>query len=117
MTTLANLLVILLFLSGLYTVLGLLCGLLELAEATLVRPYRRRPLEHRSIRRNRPRRRPGSASAALAERRAVLPARYRESRAQRAPTPPRPRGEGRGEGDGHGGSDLHSPGWRCRHGR
>ena len=74
MTTLANMLVILFFLSALFTALGLLCGLMELAEATLVRPYRRRLVEHRSVRRRRPRRRSGLASATLPERRAGLAA-------------------------------------------
>ncbi|MGA7980461.1 MAG: hypothetical protein WCA32_09550 [Chromatiaceae bacterium] len=56
MTTLANLLVILLFLSALYTVLGLLCGVLEIVQGTLAKPHRRRLVE-RGARRKRPRRR------------------------------------------------------------
>jgi len=75
MTTLANMLVILFFLSALFTAFGLLCGLIELAEVAFVRPYRRRPVEHRSIRRRRPRRRPASAAGALPARRAIVPAR------------------------------------------
>jgi hypothetical protein len=56
MTTAANLLVILAFLSALYTLLGLLCMVVERAQALLARPYRRR-ITHRVKRRpTRPRR-------------------------------------------------------------
>jgi hypothetical protein len=42
MNTAANLLVILLFLSALYTFLGLVCGLVEKLQEVMARPYQRR---------------------------------------------------------------------------
>jgi hypothetical protein len=62
MDTLANMLVILLFLSALFTVLGLLCGVMEAAQDALARPYRRR-LAERGKRRRRPHRRPAAVYA------------------------------------------------------
>ena len=59
MSTAANLLVILIFLSGLYTLLGLLCAVAEKVEAILAaRPAKRRRLSREPHRRT-PRRLPG----------------------------------------------------------
>jgi hypothetical protein len=59
MTTIANLLVILIFLSGLYTLLGLICAVAEKVEATLAaRRHQRRRLRREPHRRI-PRRPPG----------------------------------------------------------
>jgi hypothetical protein len=77
MTTLANLLVILLFLSALYTVLGLLCGVLEIVQGTLAKPHRRRLVE-RGARRKRPRRRVDAGSAGMRPQR-VPKLRLRDS--------------------------------------
>lgn len=55
MNTAANLLVILVFLAGFYTVLGLLCGIAEKARELTARPYQRRRMR-RSTRRRTPRR-------------------------------------------------------------
>jgi len=64
MTTAANLLVILAFLSALYTLLGLLCMVVERAQALLARPYRRRATTRRVTRRPlRPRRAKGGRAA------------------------------------------------------
>jgi hypothetical protein len=56
MNTAANLLVILIFLSGLYTLLGLLCVFVERAQDLLARPYRRRITRRGTRRPIRPRR-------------------------------------------------------------
>jgi hypothetical protein len=64
MTTLTNMLVILFFVSALFTVLGLLCGVADMAQAALTRPCRRRTAE-REARRRRPRRRPQPASGTV----------------------------------------------------
>jgi hypothetical protein len=69
MTTLTNMLVILFFVSALFTVLGLLCGVADVAQAALTRPYRRRMAE-RGARRRRPRRRPPPASGTVRSPRA-----------------------------------------------
>ena len=63
MTTAANLLVILAFLSALYTLLGLLCVVVELAQDLLARPYRRRVTRRVQRRPNRPRRSNGPRAA------------------------------------------------------
>lgn len=55
MNTAADLLVILVFLAGFYTVLGLLCGIVEKAQELLARPHQRRRMR-RSPRRRTPRR-------------------------------------------------------------
>lgn len=44
MNTAANLLVILLFLAAFYSLLGLLCGIVEKARELTARPQQRRPL-------------------------------------------------------------------------
>ena len=51
MNTVANLLVILLFLSALYTFLGLVCGLVEKVQEVMARPYQRRRVINDSRRR------------------------------------------------------------------
>ena len=55
MTTAANVILILLFLSGFFTVLGLACGAVELVQAKLGKPYQRRRTR-KSLRRRAPRR-------------------------------------------------------------
>jgi hypothetical protein len=55
MNTAANLLVILLFLSALYTFLGLVCGLVEKLQKVMARPYQRRRIR-KDPRRRMPRR-------------------------------------------------------------
>jgi len=55
MNTAADLLVILIFLAGFYTVLGLLCGIVEKAQEVLAKPHQRRRMR-RSPRRRTPRR-------------------------------------------------------------
>jgi hypothetical protein len=79
MTTLANMFVILLFLSALYTVLGLLCGLLEKVQEILAKPHRRRHV-HRGTRRRRPRRRTETVPAGMRPQPVALAA-VREGRA------------------------------------
>jgi hypothetical protein len=64
MTTAANLLVILAFLSALYTLMGLLCVAVEAVHALLARPYRRRITRRIERRPARPRRLKGGRSAA-----------------------------------------------------
>jgi hypothetical protein len=70
MTTLTNMLVILFFVSALFTALGLLCSVADLAQAALTRHYRRRTAE-REARRRRPRRRPQAASGTVRSPRAL----------------------------------------------
>jgi len=74
MSTIANLLVILIFLSGLYTLLGLISAVVERVEAMLsARPAQRRRLRREPHRRT-PRRRPArQAKAATALAAARLP--------------------------------------------
>ena len=71
MSTMANLLVILIFLSGLYTVLGLICAVAEKVQAMLsARPAQRRRLRREPHRRA-PRRRPSRQTRAGATLAAV----------------------------------------------
>jgi hypothetical protein len=63
MTTATNLLVILTFLSALYTLLGLLCVVVEGAQALLARPHRRRIARRVKRRPMRPRRANGGRAA------------------------------------------------------
>jgi hypothetical protein len=76
MTTLTNMLVILFFVSALFTALGLLCGVADVAQAAVTRHYRRRMAE-RGVRRRRPRRRAVPASGTVRSQQA-LPAPARE---------------------------------------
>lgn len=62
MNTTANLLVILIFLSGLYTFLGLICGVVEKVQELLARPHQRRRVRT-STRRRTPRRELASMSS------------------------------------------------------
>jgi hypothetical protein len=55
MDTTADLLLLLIFLSALYTFLGLLCGIAEKVQQVLARPHQRRRLR-KSTRRRTPRR-------------------------------------------------------------
>jgi hypothetical protein len=55
MNTTADLLVILVFLAGFYTILGLLCGVAEKARELTARPYQRRRMR-KGTRRRTPRR-------------------------------------------------------------
>jgi hypothetical protein len=65
MNNAADLLVILVFLAGFYTALGLLCGIVEKTQELLARPYQRRRMR-RSPQRRTPRR--GLATAAVGTR-------------------------------------------------
>jgi hypothetical protein len=55
MNTAANLLIVLLFLSALYTFLGLVCGLVEKLQKVMARPHQRRRVR-KDPRRRTPRR-------------------------------------------------------------
>jgi hypothetical protein len=70
MNTAANLLVILIFLAAFYTVLGLLCGIVEKVRELTARPYQRRRAT-RPTRRRTPRRSLASAGGNLQRSRRI----------------------------------------------
>ena len=87
MNTAADLLVILTFLSGLYTVLGMLCGIAEKARELTARPYQRRRMR-KSTRRRTPRRGMASMLTRSAKPRSYrkqVPTSYGSSRGSAAP--------------------------------